>query len=481
MAKSGVPAAIVAPNKAGRIGACDPSAKSQTVTFVHVNDLHANYAPDSAGQSPFARIRGFYEQVRRETPHVVFTNGGDDYEKGSVAELLSRGAATREAVHAMRFDVRVLGNHDFAWGADELARDAADPHARVLLSNVRREGQPFPAKEYTELEVGCVKIGFFGLVSDPLNEHDKSYPGDHLPGFQTDHEFGKRARALVEAHRGEVQLVVMVSHLGKEMDKEVAGAVPGIDVVLGAHSHDAFDKVDIVEGRTAVIQAGHGASHIARLALEYDFAGRRVSKIDYTLVENKPGLPVDGEVQAAVDKLLARHAPDHGRQIATLMEKTSKADGALIAGRAAIVKLRTDGAIVNDTVIAETIGKGALSQQGIVTVYPVQRQPPNTPGFTSFYTVEVDAAGLALLQKSLPKDFRYVGPKLDPGRRSYRLAVPKLLAVSPNDVPGKVALGNPAFGCEAWEAVEAYGKTRTAACLHLDQDTPLPGCTKAGL
>jgi len=55
-------------------------------------------------------------QVKKENPFTLFTNAGDDYEKAQLAEELSRGQSTREVVEAMQYDVRALGNHDFAWG-----------------------------------------------------------------------------------------------------------------------------------------------------------------------------------------------------------------------------------------------------------------------------------------------------------------------------------------------------------------------------
>ncbi|MFA5906308.1 MAG: metallophosphoesterase, partial [Desulfobacula sp.] len=116
---------------------CDGHCTTQDISFVHVSDLHAQYNLDKNGSSPVGRIRGYYEQVKKENPFTLFTNAGDDYEKGSIAEELSRGKTTRQVVHALRYDVRTLGNHDFAWGIEELFRFSNDPSAVVLASNIR--------------------------------------------------------------------------------------------------------------------------------------------------------------------------------------------------------------------------------------------------------------------------------------------------------------------------------------------------------
>jgi len=85
---------------------CSANAAMQRLSFVHVSDIHARYNPEPNSETPVGRIRGYYEAVKRENTYTVFTNGGDDYEKGSVAEELSGGQSTREIVKALGFDVR---------------------------------------------------------------------------------------------------------------------------------------------------------------------------------------------------------------------------------------------------------------------------------------------------------------------------------------------------------------------------------------
>ena len=62
------------------------------------------------------------------------------------------------------------------------------------------------------------------------------------------------------------------------------------------------------------------------------------------------------------------------------------------------------------------------------------------------------------------------------GRRSVRIALPKALALGSDPAPGGVKLGNPSPGCEAWEAVEAYARSRQAVCQPIDKDAPIAGC-----
>lgn len=459
-----------------QFGACDASAATQSITFVHVNDTHGHYVPARDGISPLARIRGYATREHERHPSTVFTSGGDDYEKGAVAELLSRGAATREVVFAMQYDVRVLGNHDFAWGPDEVTLQTHDPHARVLSSNVTPNRDDWRALDYTEMTVGCLRVGFFGLLPEPVDETDKPARTDYLPGFRTDLDWASRARQIIAAHRSQVHLMVLVSHLGHQPDEKLAHEVDGIDVILGAHTHEAFRIPREFDGRTVMVQAGTGAEHISRLSLRYRFDQRRVDDIKHELVAVDDKLPVDPTVQATVERVMARDAPDFGKTLVQVAGQVSKSDLARLAGRAAMKKLGADAALVRDDIAFASLDPGPLSQQTIANALPVQREPPGSPGFTSFYVATVTGATLASLREKAGDKLLFVGPEHVEPAGTYKLAVTKLVALHP-DRAASLALTAPVPGCEAWEAVDAYARSRTAACLPLDRDTPIAGCT----
>jgi 2',3'-cyclic-nucleotide 2'-phosphodiesterase (5'-nucleotidase family) len=220
---------------------CDNTARSQNLTFLDVSDIHAHYNPDVSGSSPLARIRGYYERTKRTNPFTLLTNAGDDYEKGSIAEVLSRGRATREVVEAMGYDVRAIGNHDFAWGLKELLAFSRDPSAIVLASNIQMVGGQSGSQpgwtDYAALTLGCVRIGVFGLVSKPWDEKGKQYDGSYYPQLRSDFRFVQTARKIIARHREDADLLVLVSHLGAHEDTRLAEQTEGIDLILGGHSH----------------------------------------------------------------------------------------------------------------------------------------------------------------------------------------------------------------------------------------------------
>ena len=253
---------------------------TQRLSFVHVNDQHASFVK-VRDASPWARQRGVFEAAHAANPFTLFTNSADDHEKGSVAEHMADGAAgslVPEIVRAMQFDVRTIGNHDFCHSLENVADYSVDPTALVVVSNIcpaRGSALPWGAVDFGIKQVGELKVGFFGLVSRPWDEL-QTQP-DHLrfydPDLECDFEFVSLARRLVAAHRGEVDLLVHVSHLGLGGDIELCEAVDGIDIVLGGHSHTVLNEEQVVNG-AAIIHCGAEGQFVGQLDLEVAVGGQ---------------------------------------------------------------------------------------------------------------------------------------------------------------------------------------------------------------
>ncbi|KKL28539.1 hypothetical protein LCGC14_2374140, partial [marine sediment metagenome] len=254
---------------------CDVNATEQSVRFVHVADLHARFGYE---EQYFSRIKAYYNQVASQTPHTLFTNGGDDYEKGTVAEQISKGMATVEAIKAMAFDVRVVGNHDYAWGPAQLLDYANDDNAIVLASNTRYTGdstQSFNAVDFSIVQVGCLKVGFFGMTSVPWNELDQPVETapipDFIANFKMNWQWQDIAKNIVAQYRQDVDYMVMLSHLGEGADTQIAQNIAGIDLVLGGHTHggESFQQLD---NGSLVIQPNFFAQGLTDLELTFEKA-----------------------------------------------------------------------------------------------------------------------------------------------------------------------------------------------------------------
>jgi 5'-nucleotidase / UDP-sugar diphosphatase len=483
----GLPAAFAFP-------ACPtPAPATQTISFVHVADLHGRHGASWGHKS--ARLYRYYKDVLSTNPYTVFTNGGDDYEKGWVAEQLSNGAASREAIVALGFDVRVLGNHDYAWGEQELLNfsqgivPVPDPNVKkalVLASNTvytGTNGTGFGAGDYGELQVGCVKIGFIGMVSKPWNEFDTQYTGDFLPNFTMRWDWVARAKQLIAAHRSNVDLLVLVSHMGFGTDQSVVNNTPlngsttvsAIDLALGGHNHGGFQYT--VVKNTPVIQPEFYADGASRFDITWDVRNRKVLSRSaapqniFTSTLTATDTALQTKLQAIADK----YAPEANKQLAVLELGRDYVQLAALAGRAGMFDYQADAALLDPALTWQpSFPAGGVTQQMFNDLYRVERQRANTPGFNSLYQATVTGAQLTSMRTSQP-GWVYVGPAAPVAATSYKVLLHKGPALNPLSFFTST-LSNVVFKAETWKALDQYARARTAGCVYLDTDTTLPSC-----
>jgi len=449
--------------------AADPCAgvSTQTVTLVHVTDLHARYQPGADGVSPYARIRGYFNSVLAKTPHSLLLDGGDDHEKGSLADILSRGMATNEVTRAMRYDMRVLGNHDFAWG-EAAARDhMRDPGGPVLGSNltpVRRSTEPAPAL-FAVIQVGCVRVGFFGLLPMPWNEANEPYPGDY-PGFRADHDYIAAARRVLQASAGQADIIVMLSHLGNADDLRLMQSVGRIHLVLGGHTHESTVRAKRTD-KNVFAESGAYAEFITREVITYDLKARKVLNIGHELLRINKDMRPDRDVQRTVKEVLSRYAPEAGLRISCALRDATPQSAAAAAASAMLGLGGVDAAVADSKLVWQPWMKGPLAPQDFSNAFAVEIQPPGTTGISAFYAVSVTGAELAdIAARADGRRWAYAGPKAQAGRR-YILALPKQTLARPDGLlPAGMAPKDPRYLMEAWETLDRWSRHRgPAMCI----------------
>jgi 2',3'-cyclic-nucleotide 2'-phosphodiesterase (5'-nucleotidase family) len=146
---------------------------------------------------------------------------------GNAWSNLFQGASAVELMNAMGFDVMVVGNHEFDFGQGELVKRIKEAGFPIMGANVE---------------------GLF--FTDPVSV---------VSGY-------------VNQLRGEVDVVVVVSHLGIDKDKLLAQSVPGIDVIVGGHTHTRLQSPEIVGG-TLIVQAWEHGKALGVLDLTVESGG----------------------------------------------------------------------------------------------------------------------------------------------------------------------------------------------------------------
>ena len=459
---------------------CDESLAEQSVRFIHVADLHSRFGYK---EQLFSRIKGYYQNAKQETPYTLFTNGGDDYEKGTVAEQISQGLATVDAIKAMEFDVRVVGNHDYAWGPAQLLDYANDENGVVLASNTRYIGNDengFAAVDFAALQVGCLKVGFFGMTSVPWNELDEPQQTapipDFIPDFKMNWDWTSVAQGLVNTYREDVDYLVMLSHMGVGGDTRIAEGIAGVDLVLGGHTHGGESITELNNG-ALVVQPNFFAQGLTDLTLRFNTQSKTLLNYEYkTQLTNEIAF-VDSEMQAQVDQIMGRYAPDTNTAIAFSENYPTEAQTAELLANATFYTHSSDAALFDPVQVQNRWTPGKLTQEKFHETYYVERQPSDTPGFNALYQVEVSGEVLNQMRLAQPDwVLKLANDKSIDTTKSYRLALQKGPAFNSALFFNSVQLPEPQALSESWWALDQYARQRTSQCVHIDSNRPLNSC-----
>lgn len=325
------------------------AAAPVAIRILHVNDFHGFAEPSSAPGvarqvGGIAWLAGEADRLRTEKPTLLLAAG--DMIQGNSWTNLFRGEPVIELMNLMRFDVMVVGNHEFDFGREVLRQRVAQARFPVLGANV--EGLDF-LKPFVIKNVNGVRVAIVGVVTDdtPLSTNPHNVAGLRFyPPAET-------LATLVPRLREAADVVIVLSHVGYQQDRVLAECVPGIDLIVGGHSPTRLE-IPARVGGTLIVQAWDHAKALGVVDISVD--NGKVQEIDGRLVDVNPGcgtadqavLALVANYEKRLEKILAgttgyaelpldatavrKQETNLGDLVADVMRSVSGADAAIVNG-----------------------------------------------------------------------------------------------------------------------------------------------------
>ncbi len=223
------------------------------------------------------RIATVVNAIRADRPEALLLDGGDTWQ-GSYTALKTNGQDMVNAMTAL--GVEAMTSHwEFTLGIDrvmEIVEALPFPFLGANIFDTEWDERAF--EPYRMFERGGVQIAVIGQAFPymPIANPKWMFP---------DLSFGVRqenmAEVVQEVRDAGADLVVLLSHNGFDVDQKLAGNVPGIDVILTGHTHDALPEPVIV-GNTLLIASGSHGKFVTRLDL--DVRGKEVKGFTHKLI-----------------------------------------------------------------------------------------------------------------------------------------------------------------------------------------------------
>ncbi|OJT19436.1 hypothetical protein BO221_34165 [Archangium sp. Cb G35] len=279
---------------------------TRTVTLVGMTDYHSHavpfYSEGEPGQGGVARALAYLREAKTN-PDTLVVSGGDTVNKGVPTWSDEYGCVEWPWFNGV-LDVMALGNHDLDYGAEAFERCRASVSYPVLCANlVGADGAPYlqvEGKPYVVREVGGVRVGFFAVAGPDMQRLVKA---ENLPAGTRWTDATEAARAVVEALRTEehVDAVVLLGHQLREDDEALARAVPGIDVIMGSHSHQKTELGLLPGTRTWYLAPYQYLAYLSEVRLR--FQGGKLERVEGGLVKMDGTKREEPETAAEVGRL----------------------------------------------------------------------------------------------------------------------------------------------------------------------------------
>lgn len=257
---------------------------SRHLFLVHTNDTHSCIDPLSplladtanADKGGYLRRAALIDQLRREHGKDMLLVDAGDFSQGSAFYSLYHGDVEVGLMNLMRYDAATIGNHEFDFGLENMARIFRMANFPIVCCNYDFTGTPVEGlvKPYTIIHRGGLKIGLLG-VSPQLEGLVAAHTCEGVRYTDPIAAAGPVADYLKQTEH--CDLVVCISHLGWMIpgvsDEELIPATHNIDIVIGGHSHTYFTHPEVLtnlDGRTVVDnQMGKNARFVGTLRLDF--------------------------------------------------------------------------------------------------------------------------------------------------------------------------------------------------------------------
>ena len=301
----------------------DRASDEKKLSIAFVNDIHAQLEPhpelywdgDRAEREHRAgglsRIATALKQLAAERPHGMLKIDGGDTFQGSGPGAWTEGEVMVRPLNALDLDIAIPGNWAVIYGVEQLRHLRDSLNYPMVAANIydqqtgERTFQPTRGKE-----IGGVKVGVVGFT-------DPDVPTRQPPKMSEGLTFkaAEELQPLIDEMRTDqqVDLVVLVSHIGLHKAVPLTAKLRGVDFHLSSDTHErTYEPIKV--GDTWVVEAGAFGSLVG--VLDVTLRDGQIVDRQWELIElREDKFPEDETVKRIVDEVLAPHRERMNREI----------------------------------------------------------------------------------------------------------------------------------------------------------------------
>ncbi|MDX2415017.1 MAG: bifunctional UDP-sugar hydrolase/5'-nucleotidase [Bacteroidales bacterium] len=262
------------------------------LTIFSINDPHGQI-------NNFSKIKYIVDEAEL-SGNVLVVSGGDIFSGNPVVDFVDeKGFAMIDLMNRSGFDAAVLGNHEFDYGQAVLKARMEQAEFDFICANADMSASIVPQPDpYTTISVGNLDVTFLGMVQTSYTS-GAYIPATHplkLEGisFQQAQNVINDYATLKEDTESDI--LVLLSHLGANMDNYMATNYPYMDLIIGGHSHAIID--DIVND-IPIYQCGANLNYLGKITLT--IKDRALVSEDFELINLNTFTEYNSEMALLID------------------------------------------------------------------------------------------------------------------------------------------------------------------------------------
>ncbi len=292
------------------LSSCSTDDGKISFTLLQLNDVYEISSIQGGKFGGMARVETLHQELLAKNKNTLLVMAGDFLNPSLIGTMKHNGVRVRgkqmvEVMNAMNFDLAAFGNHEFDLSQKDLQKRLNESNFPWISSNVFNRTKdtiiPFNQvingqktsirgsfiKEITDNDGTKLKIGFIS-VCIPSNPKDYVLYKDMFSSIQKEYEFIQK----------EVDIVIGLTHVKIEHDREIAKLLPNIPLIMGGHEHDHKNEM-IGNVKITKADANAKSAYIHSITYNKNTKESQVSSvlkiIDTTIVD-------DNKVKLVVEK-----------------------------------------------------------------------------------------------------------------------------------------------------------------------------------
>jgi len=254
--------------------------KETEIVILHVNDMHGKI-----DKMPY--LATMIKEIQAKHKNVFLFSAGDLFSGNPIVDKYSeKGFPIIDLMNMLPFSLSTIGNHEFDFGGEVLAKRIAELKHPVVVCNMVKMPKYFSKpKPYEVFKIDDIQMAVLGITQ--VGEH--GFPDTHPDRVK---EFG-----FVEGKKMALQMMptlkkypvrIVLSHMGVDNDSLLAMQAPQITAIVGGHSHKALQPMKVVNG-VPIVQAENYLKYLGMMTIKV--VNKKVVSVKDTL------LPINKNIQ----------------------------------------------------------------------------------------------------------------------------------------------------------------------------------------